>query len=45
MVPGASEATIVNKTTGDALNQLVISQPPRILFNSFHSKRDQDVSN
>lgn len=44
MVSGASEATMVNETTGDALNQLVINQPQRISFNSCHSRRDKDLS-
>lgn len=44
-MPGAPEATIVNETTDDVLNQLVIIQPPRISFNLFHSMRNKDVSN
>lgn len=45
MVPGDSEATVVNETSGEALNQLVISQPQPLSFNSFHAKHCKDLSN
>lgn len=45
MVPSDSEATVVNETTGDALNQFVQCQPQRISFNSLYFKRKKDLSN